>query len=135
MTVLRKDHFGKPDQQARTFIASSARLVSLPTCNWVEEFAAKVRKTGKKDEEYQKAWKLVEAAQKKTEPDSREAREDARDPRMAPRQGRKTRITEALEIKDGMLYRNGMLWILEDGELIRLILDSEHDSRIASHMR
>jgi len=70
--VLRKDHFQEPDRQARTFIASSARLASLPTCNWAEGFAAKVRETGEKDEEYQKAWKLVKAARMGTELDSRE---------------------------------------------------------------
>jgi len=111
-----------------------AQLASLPTCNWSEGFAVKVREEGKKDEKYQKVWKLVEAARKETEPDSCEAREDTGDPCEAPWWGRMTRITEALEIKDSLLYRKGILWIPEDRELIRSILESEHNSRIASHM-
>jgi len=93
-----------------------------------------VREKGKKDEEYQKAWKLVEAAKKETEPNNRKAREEAGDSHEAPRRDRKVRIMEILEIKDGLLYRKGMLWILEDGGLIRTILKSEHNSRIAGHM-
>ena len=76
----------------------------------------------------------MEAARKETEPDSCEARKDTEDPCEAPWQGQKARITEALEIKDSLLYRKGILSIPEDGELIRSILESEHDSRIAGHM-
>ena len=126
--VLRKDHFEEPDQPARTFITSSAWLASLPTRNWAEGFAVKVRETGKKDEEYQKVWKLVEAARKEAEPDGHEARVDTEDPREAPRQGRKARIVEALEIKDGLLYRKAVLWILWDRELIRTMLEPVQDS-------
>ena len=132
--MLRKNHFAEPDQWARTFIASSARVASLPTRNWAEGFTARIREEGRKDEEYQKVWKLVEAAQEEAEPNDRKVREDAGAPREGSRRDRKARITEVLGIKDGLLYRKGMLWIPEDRELIRTILESEHDSKMAGHM-
>ena len=51
----------------------------------MDGYATKVKVKGKKDEEYQKAWNLVEAAQKKTEPNSRKAGEAAGGPREASR--------------------------------------------------
>jgi len=36
---------------------------------------------------------------------------------------RKVRIKDVLEIKDGLLYRKGMLWIPEDYGLIQTILE------------
>jgi len=43
-------------------------------------------------------------------------------------------MEEVLEIKDGLLYRKGMLWIPENENLKRMILESEHDTRVAGHM-
>ena len=36
-------------------------------------------------------------------------------------------MEEVLEIKEGLLYRKGMLWIPEDDNLKNLILGSEHN--------
>jgi len=47
---------------------------------------------------------------------------------------RKARSKGILGIKDGLLYRYGMLWIPQDRELIRQLLASEHDSRVTGHM-
>jgi len=68
------------------------------------------------------------------ESNSRKARKEAGGPHEVTRRDRKARTTEVLEIKDELLYRKGILWILEDGGIIKTILESEHDSKIAGHM-
>jgi len=55
--VLQESHFAEPNRQGRSFICSSARLVSLPSRKWSEDFLAKVREEGKKDEAYERARK------------------------------------------------------------------------------
>jgi len=94
-----------------------------------------VREKGQKDEEYQQAWKLVEqeAAQEDPVSDDRKV-EEAEGPWEATWRGRKARTEGILEIKDGLLYRKGMLWIPEDRTLKQTILESEHDSKVAGHM-
>jgi len=37
-----------------------------------------------------------------------------------------------LELRDGVLYRKGLLWIT--GEVINAVLESEHDTKVAGHM-
>jgi hypothetical protein len=60
--------------------------------------------------------------------------EDAEVPREAPPKGRKAGKKDVLEIKDGLLYRKGMLWIPENKGLINVVLESEHDTKIAGDM-
>jgi hypothetical protein len=81
---------------------------------WNEDFIRVVEKAGKADPGY------------------RTAMETAR-PRESQQEGRKAG-NDILEIKDGLLYRKGMLWILEDKDLINSILSSDHDTKIAGHM-
>jgi len=56
--VLREKHFA--ERQNLSFIASSARLASLPTRNWTTEFLRKVRKAAQEDPAYQRAQEEVE---------------------------------------------------------------------------
>jgi len=143
-TVLKREHFAEQqtmdERRGRTFICSSVSLVSIPVTipprKWSERFAAKIKKDGKRDKEYQRAWGLIkEAAQEKPASDSRQAREETGDPREVSQRGRMTRKPgEVLEVKDGLLYRKGMLWIPEDENLIGTILESEDDSKIAGHI-
>ena len=44
------------------------------------------------------------------------------------------RITADLTYKDGMLFRKGRVWIPKDPSLKKLIMESEHDSKVAGHM-
>ena len=54
--VLHQNHFANAvTRENLTFICSSARLASLPTTKWNEEFKKLVKEEGKKDEEYRKA--------------------------------------------------------------------------------
>jgi len=54
-SVLGKNHF--EERLMRSFIASSAPLASLAERRWSEEFWAKVKEEGKKDEAYEQAKK------------------------------------------------------------------------------
>ena len=44
------------------------------------------------------------------------------------------RITALVTYKDGMLFRKGKVWIPSNPSLYKLIMESEHDSRVAVHM-
>jgi hypothetical protein len=65
------------------------------------------------------------------DPVYRQALTEAVGPRAAPQDGRKVK-EGILEIKDGLVYRKGMLWIPKDKDLINSILSSEHDTKIVS---
>jgi len=139
--VLKKEHFAKQqaldERKGKTFICSSVRLASIPPRKWSQGFTAEVKEKGKMDKEYQQAWGLIkkEVMQERPVSDSRQAREETGDPREVSQRGRKEKkLGETLEIKNGLLYRKGMLWIPEDGKLIGTILESEHDSKIAGRM-
>jgi hypothetical protein len=43
-------------------------------------------------------------------------------------------VKQPLEVKDGVLYRKKKLWVPSDPDLIKQILESEHDSKVAGHM-
>ena len=133
MTVLRKDNFAEPQRWERTFICSSARLASLRTREWSEEFAEAVRKASENDKEYQGTVKELEAVLGNAAPNDRKIKEQAAHPREVRQRDQKVRTEEVLEIKDGLLYRRSMLWIPEDGNLKKLILESEHDMKVAAH--
>ena len=44
------------------------------------------------------------------------------------------RITALVKYKDGMLFHKGKVWIPSDPSHRKLIMESEHDSRVAGHM-
>jgi len=99
-----------------------------------------------------------EAAQARPVPDGREAEENGKAARVGPvPDGREAgedreaagpglngRVTKdrkeartgkgMIEMKDGCVYRKGMLWIPNDRNLIRQILESEHDTKVAGYM-
>ena len=104
-------------------------MASLQPWQWLEKFAEAVKEAGKKDDEYQGAWKELEAVLGNAALNDRKVKEEAAHPCEARQRDRKVRMEEVLEIKDGLLYRRGMLWIPEDGNLKKLILESEHDRK------
>jgi len=108
-SVLGKNHF--EERLTRSFIASSAPLASLPERRWSEEFRAKVKEEGKKDEAYEQA-KKQEAATEEALPKDRKVKE--------------------LSCKDDLLYRRNLLWVPEG--LVQRIMESEHDTKVAGHM-
>jgi transposase InsO family protein len=81
-----------------------------------------------------KAEENEEATQAGPVPDGRTAEKDTARARDSQRAGRKARIDGILELKDGCVYRKGMLWIPNDKTLVCQILESEHDTKIAGHM-
>ena len=64
----------------------------------------------------------------------RKVEEEVACPHEARPRDRKVRTEEVLEIKEGLLYRKGILWIPEDSNFKKLILQSEHNTKIAGHM-
>jgi len=108
-TVLGKNHFEQC--LTRSFICSSARLVSLLERRWMEEFLAEVRKEGKKDEAYEQA-KKQEAVTGNPSPKDRKARE--------------------WNWENDLLYRRNLLWVPKG--LVQKVLESEHDTKVAGHM-
>jgi len=111
-TVLRENQL--EERRSQVFICFSAHLTSLPARKWNTEFTEKVQEATKDDLEYQQAWKL-EAEQ--TDPATKV-------------QGDKKQST--LKIQDGLLYKNGRLWIT--GSVIQEVMESEHDTKVAGHM-
>ena len=111
-TALNKNHF--EGRLTHTFVASSARLASLPTRKWSLDFAGKVKEAAVRDPAYQQAKK--EAASKELTPKDRKVKEGT------------------LREEEGLLYRKGALWVPEATELIQTILESEHDTKVAGHM-
>jgi hypothetical protein len=67
-------------------------------------------------------------------PDGRTAEEVTARARDLQRAGRKAGTDGILELKDGCVYRKGMLWIPNNKTLVCQILESEHDTKIAGHM-
>ena len=85
-TVLRKTNLAEPgfaERRERTFICSSARLASLQSRQWSEEFAEAVKEAGKRDNEYQSAWKELEAVLRNAALNDRKVEEEAARPRDA----------------------------------------------------
>ena len=76
----------------------------------------------------------MEAAQEELVSEGRKAEEVAEGPRETTWRSQKARTEGILEIKEGLLYWKGMLWIPEDGPLKQTILESEHDSKVVGHM-
>jgi len=104
-TVLQGKHLA--NRQTRSFIASSARLASLSARGWNPEFTKRVYQEGQKDGAYQQVQKEAEEQTSQTNKGT-------------------------LRIQDELLYRKDMLWVPE--ELIREIMESEHNTKVASHM-
>jgi len=109
MTVLGKNHF--KERLSRTFVCSSARIASLLERKWSEEFLARVKEEGKKDEAYAQAMKQ-EAVTEELSPKARKIKE--------------------LRKENELLYRRNQLWVPKN--LVQQIMESEHDTKVAGHM-
>ena len=146
-TILHKNHFAEAVSTREywsgvSYIIGAARLSSIPVRKWHEEFLVLVREKGLADPGYLEALREVEgrdelalvAVQREAGPDGRDAEEEAALPHEELRMARKARSEGILGIKDGLLYRRGMLWIPEDKNLITTVLESDHDVKVAGHM-
>ena len=91
---------------------------------------------GQKDPEYRKALEALEqeVALERPAPNGGSAVEEVTAlPREEQRAATKAR-REILELREGMVYRKGLLWVPNDKDLIQRILKSEHDTKVAGHM-
>ena len=107
--VLGKNHL--EERLGRSFICSSARMVSLPARRWSEDFLTDVREEGRKDKVYEQAKKQAVATEEPLPKD---------------------RTVKELSLENGVLYRRNLLWVPRG--LVPGILKSEHDTKIAGHM-
>jgi len=108
-TALGKNHF--EERLGRSLICTSARIRSLPTRKWSEEFLAEVRREGKKGEAYEQA--------RKQEPVAEE---------LSP----KDRKVKELSWENDVCYRGKLLWVPKG--MVQRIMESEHDTKVAGHM-
>jgi len=120
-TVLGKRYlvetgFAEPDRQKRTFVCSSARLISLPVRKWNPGFVEEVKKAATNNSVYSQIQDQTEqeAALMEAGPKDRKVKKGI------------------LEIHGGLLYRKDRLWVPE--RLVDQILRSEHDTKVAGHM-
>jgi hypothetical protein len=141
-TVLHKSHFAENEtiqvagaantlREGTAFIISAGRLGSLPARKWTKEFLDLVRNVGRTDPEYRKALEKLQkmvAAQEEPVSKGRMAEENRK---AKPRSGWKEGV---LGLEDGCVYRKGMLWVPSNKDLIRQVLESEHDTKVAGHM-
>jgi len=105
-TVLKESQLEK--RQSQVFVASSARLTSLPAKKRNPDFIKKVRNAAEKDATYQQAW---------------EKREKEELAGQAPRE---------IEKLDDLLYQRKRLWV--PAELVPQVMESEHDTKVAGYM-
>jgi len=87
-----------------------------------------VIKAGKQDTEYQKAIKEVEKDYGQETEETALTRDELRH-RRKPRS--ELRI---LDMDQGMVYRKGLLWVPNEININKTILESEHDTKVAGHM-
>jgi len=106
MTVLKESQLEK--RRSQIFIASSARLTSLPAKKWNPDFIKKVRKAAERDATYQQEWE-------------NKGKEEVTG--QAPRE---------IEKLDDLLYRRKRLWV--PAELVPQVMESEHDTKVAGQM-
>jgi len=95
-----------------------------------------VWEAGQKDPKYRKVLEALEqeAALERPAPNDGSAVEEVTAlPREEQRAATKAR-REILQLREGMVYRKGLLWVPNDKDLIQRILESEHDTKVAGHM-
>jgi len=105
-TVLKESQLEK--RRSQVFVASSARLTSLPAKKWNPDFMGKVRKAAERDATYQQAWE-------------NKGKEEVTG--QAPKE---------IERLDDLLYRRKRLWV--PAELVPQVMESEYDTKVAGHM-
>jgi len=126
-TVLQKSHFASAISTREfwsyiTYIIGAVQLATIPVIGWNEEWVKLVKEKGLTNPEYQEGYRKAEretrgqeAAQREADPNGRNAKEVAVVPRKEQRMARKARSKGILAIKDGLLYRYGILWFRRIG--------------------
>ena len=99
------------ERLTRSFICSSARILSLPARKWSEEFLTKVREEGKKDDAYKQAKKQEVVAEGRA-PGEQKVKE--------------------LSYENHLPYQRNLLWIPK--ALVQTVMESEHNTKVIGHM-
>ena len=138
-TILHPSHFSVRISAAgpgTIYVSSAAQLNGIPARRWSKGFTGSVWKAGQKDPEYCKVLEALEqeaALERPALNDSSAVEEVTTLPREEQRAATNAR-REILELREGMVYRKGLLWVPNDKDLIQRILESEHDTKVAGHM-
>jgi len=137
--ILHPSHFSGRISAAGSgtiYVSSAAQLSGIPARRWSEGFAGSVWEAGQKDPEYRKVLEALEqeAALERPAPNDSSAIEEVTAlPHEEQRAATKAR-REILELREGMVYWKGLLWVPNNKDLIQRILESEHDTKVAGHM-
>jgi hypothetical protein len=76
-----------------------------------------------------------EVVQQEAVPDGQKAEEMGDvGPGKVPQTSRKAWSEGVLALKDGLLFRKDMLWVPEDENIIRQVLEAEYDTKVAGHL-
>jgi len=109
------------------YISSTAQLNGIPARRWSEGFSGSMWEAGKKDPEYRKVLEALEQEAVLGRPvpnDSSAIKEVTTLPCEEQWEATKAR-REILELREGMVYWKGLLWVPNDKDLIQRILESE----------
>jgi len=138
-TILHPSHFSGRISvvgPGTIYVSSAAQLSGIPARRWSEGFAGSVWEAGQKDPEYRKVLEALEqeAALERPAPNDGSAVEEVTAlPREEQRAATKA-WREILELREGMVYRKGLLSVPNDRDLIQRILESEHDTKVTGHL-
>lgn len=94
-------------QSSRQPRVASVHLTKMQAVKFGEEFLEKVRAAGQQDDEWKRVFESLSKGEETAD--------------------------EKVELKEQVLWREGLLWIPKSEELRRSVLENEHDSRIAGH--
>ena len=128
-TILQPKNLSGRITEGGRYVTSAVQLASLPTTRYNEEFVALVVEAGKKDQEYQEAWEELRRDMANITEAGDKMELDGEQPIRKP--GRSTGI---LHEEHGMLFRKSLLWVPDDFDVRKSLLESEHDTKVAGHM-
>ena len=94
-------------QEGKPAMMASVHIAQMHTPKFEKEFLESVQSAGQQDEE----WKRVFES-------------------LSTRAGK---VDGKVELKDGVLWREGLLWVPLSKQLKKVVLEAEHDSKIAGH--
>src|SRR5690554_3038909 len=93
-------------KEGRPAMMASVHIARMHTPRFEKEFLESVKSAGQSDEEWKRVFESLSTGEK---------------------------ADGKVELKDEVLWREGLLWVPSSEELKKVILEAEHDSKIAGH--
>jgi len=126
---------GKPDALSRRseYRPEKGRIENQPITTVLGEKHFGELETKKTSSFIVSSARLTSLPARKWNPEFIRKVQEAAEKDPAYQQAKQEAVKEGfLELRDGVLYRKGLLWIT--GEVIDAVLKSEHDTKVAGHM-